>query len=98
MKSKVPTKSISRRANVDTGWSYMVAVASFVSNFLAGAIYFGYSVLTPVWIKEFSTTSAMTTLVGSAAGGFISGLCKYFNEILKVQRKTLLYETKTFLL
>lgn len=98
MKSKVPTKSVSRRANVDTGWSYMVAVASFVSNFLAGAIYFGSSVLTPVWIKEFSTTSAMTTLVGSAAGGFISGLCKYFNEILKVQRKTLLYETKTFLL
>jgi len=74
MKSKVPTKSVSRRANVDTGWSYMVAVASFVSNFLAGAIYFGSSVLTPVWIKEFSTTSAMTSLVGSAAGGFISGV------------------------
>ena len=80
MKSKVSTKSRSRRANVDTGWSYMVAVASFVTNFLVGAIFFGYSVLTPAWKIEFSSTSAMTSLVGSAAGGFISGVGKLVNE------------------
>ena len=58
----------------DEGWSYAVGVASFVTHALMATIYFGYSVLTPAWVHEFETTSGMTSLVGSAASGFSSGL------------------------
>jgi len=52
----------------------MVALASFVTHALMATIYFGYSVLTPAWKREFNATSGMTSLVGSAASGFSSGL------------------------
>lgn len=63
-----------RKYKQDEGWSYVVAFASFLTHALMATVYFGYSVLTPAWTTEFQTTSGMTSLVGSAASGFSSGL------------------------
>lgn len=69
-----PPKPQRRFRKMDTGWSYMVAVASFTSHALSATIYFAYSVLTPAWKEEFNATSGIASLVGCAAGVFSSGL------------------------
>ena len=75
-KQEVSQPSTKRYYPCDEGWSYAVAIASFVTHALMATVYFGYSVLTPSWLNEFQTTSGVTSLVGSAASGFSSGLGK----------------------
>ena len=78
--SKNHLKLERRFRSMDTGWCYMVALSSFLTHALMATIYFGYSVLTPAWKSEFRATSGMTSLVGSAASGFSSGLGKLYKN------------------
>ncbi|XP_078483544.1 monocarboxylate transporter 14-like [Ciona intestinalis] len=57
---------------LDSGWGWVIVVASFVTHTLMAALYFAYGVFTQTWVEDFQSSAAMTALVGSTSSGFAS--------------------------
>nr|XP_039256199.1 monocarboxylate transporter 9-like [Styela clava] len=71
-KNKRSQLSSNHQPYLDGGWGWVVMIASFLSQTMIGSIYFGYGVLLPEWMREFQSSSAITSFVGSTTAGAIS--------------------------